>query len=66
MRGFGFGKKQNEGPKTCECGSKVAYEECCGPYHAGAKLPETAEKLMRSRYTAYCRGHNTPALVDYM
>ncbi len=39
---------------SCPCGSDTAYETCCGPYLAG-KPPETAEKLMRSRYTAYTR-----------
>ena len=28
---------------------------CCGRYHAGA-LPDTAEQLMRSRYSAYALG----------
>ena len=26
---------------------------CCGPFIAGAELPQTAEALMRSRYTAF-------------
>lgn len=38
--------------KTCPCGSGQPYGACCGRYHAGA-LPETAEALMRSRYSAY-------------
>lgn len=54
--GFGFGAKKASDAKTCDCGSKVPYEECCEPFHLGAQLPPTAEKLMRSRYTAYCRG----------
>lgn len=37
----------------CPCGSSADFEACCQPYHAG-KLPETAEKLMRSRYSAFC------------
>jgi SEC-C motif domain protein len=37
---------------TCPCGSGRAYDACCGPFHAG-KLPDTAEQLMRSRYSAY-------------
>lgn len=39
----------------CPCGNDSTYETCCGPYLAGKVLPETAEKLMRSRYTAYTR-----------
>jgi len=37
--------------QTCPCGS-ASYAQCCGRYHDG--LPaETAEQLMRSRYSAY-------------
>jgi len=38
----------------CPCGSGRAFDQCCGPYHAGAEPPD-AEALMRSRYTAYAR-----------
>ncbi|MCH6256010.1 SecC motif-containing protein [Puniceicoccaceae bacterium K14] len=37
----------------CPCKSTRAYGECCGPYHSNKKKPETAEQLMRSRYSAY-------------
>lgn len=37
----------------CPCKSKRPYGECCGQYHTNKKKPETAEKLMRSRYSAY-------------
>lgn len=40
----------------CPCGSQVAYEECCEPLIAGSQQAETAERLMRSRYTAYVKG----------
>jgi SEC-C motif-containing protein len=36
----------------CPCLSGDVYGDCCGPLHAGAAAP-TAERLMRSRYTAY-------------
>lgn len=39
----------------CPCGSGEAFENCCGPYLNGEKLPPNAEALMRSRYTAYTR-----------
>ncbi len=39
----------------CPCGSLKQYEECCGPLISGSKMPETAEQLMRSRYTAFVR-----------
>lgn len=41
--------------EPCPCGSEIAYESCCGPYLTGHAVPETAEALMRSRYTAYVR-----------
>jgi len=37
----------------CPCGGSKSYEQCCGLYIDKTKLPETAEQLMRSRYTAY-------------
>jgi len=42
---------------NCPCGSNTAFEQCCEPFLTGKKLPETAEKLMRSRYTAYTRAN---------
>ncbi|WP_307297142.1 YchJ family protein [Microbacterium natoriense] len=36
----------------CPCGSGDVYGGCCGPLHRGAAAP-TAERLMRSRYTAF-------------
>ena len=38
---------------TCPCGSQQDFEQCCEPYIKGLKQPQTAEVLMRSRYTAY-------------
>jgi len=37
----------------CPCGSKQIYHRCCGLFLDGTAFPETAEQLMRSRYTAY-------------
>jgi SEC-C motif domain protein len=37
---------------ACPCGG-AALATCCGPYIEGAAIPQTAEQLMRSRYTAY-------------
>jgi SEC-C motif-containing protein len=45
----------------CPCDSKLLYHKCCKPYHEGSLLPETAEQLMRSRYSAYALG-----LVNYV
>ena len=41
--------------EICLCGSVLAYAECCELYHAGQQRPATAEKLMRSRFTAYAK-----------
>jgi SEC-C motif domain protein len=38
---------------SCACGSNQNFEVCCKPFIHGKKHPETAEQLMRSRYTAY-------------
>jgi len=38
---------------NCPCGTNKPFEQCCGPYLSGEKLPPTAEALMRSRFTAY-------------
>ncbi|MFN2350207.1 MAG: YchJ family protein, partial [Thioalkalivibrio sp.] len=40
----------------CPCGSGKNYAACCGRHHGGEALPETAEQLMRSRYSAYVLG----------
>ena len=45
----------------CPCGSKTSYNSCCEPIISGKKPAATAEKLMRSRYTAF-----TQANVDYL
>ncbi len=37
----------------CPCCSGSDYFNCCEPYHIEQKLPQTAEALMRSRYSAY-------------
>jgi SEC-C motif-containing protein len=45
----------------CNCGSNIEFSSCCEPLLDGSVLPETAEQLMRSRYTAY-----TMANVRYL
>ena len=44
----------------CPCGSGALYQDCCEPYHLSLSAPN-AEKLMRSRYSAYVLG-----LEDYL
>ncbi|MEM9762568.1 MAG: YchJ family metal-binding protein [Pseudomonadota bacterium] len=41
--------------ETCPCGSGKGYLACCGRLHSGAPA-DSAEALMRARYTAYARG----------
>jgi len=38
---------------SCQCGSGLEYDQCCGLYHSGEQQPATAESLMRSRFTAF-------------
>ncbi|MBT9568971.1 MAG: hypothetical protein IV085_11810 [Thiobacillus sp.] len=40
---------------SCPCGSGTTVEACCGRYHAGMAAPD-AERLMRSRYSAFVLG----------
>lgn len=40
--------------ETCPCGSAQPYAQCCAPLHAGEPAPD-AERLMRSRYSAYVK-----------
>ena len=37
--------------EPCPCGG-ADYDACCGPFHLGGNAP-TAEKLMRSRFSAF-------------
>ena len=39
----------------CPCGSGLDYANCCEPIIKGTKQAETAEQLMRSRYSAYSK-----------
>ncbi|AAT89465.1 zinc-binding protein [Leifsonia xyli subsp. xyli] len=39
----------------CPCTSGERYDACCGPLHAGSPSP-TAERLMRSRFSAFALG----------
>lgn len=41
----------------CPCNSGRSYGECCGPVLEGKAVAETAEALMRARYSAYATGH---------
>jgi len=47
--------------EKCPCGSRKPFAVCCDPYLQGRKAAPTAEALMRSRYTAFCKGQ-----ADYL
>ena len=55
----GFGSSKSTEP--CPCLSGMSYETCCEPLHRGEQLANTAEQLMRSRYSAFAL-----AEVDYL
>ena len=46
---------------NCPCGSKKKIQYCCQKYISGKTKPQTAEQLMRSRYTAFYLGE-----IDYL
>lgn len=37
----------------CPCCSNLEYSKCCEPFHSGEETAPSAEKLMRSRYSAF-------------
>lgn len=41
---------------ACPCGSGAGYTACCAPLHHGQAHAQSAEQLMRSRYSAYALG----------
>jgi SEC-C motif domain protein len=53
-----------ESSARCPCLSGNPYGECCGPLHAGAAAP-TAERLMRSRFSAFALGLPEYLLVSW-
>jgi len=54
------GNSTPERSPDCPCGSGARLDECCGQYLAGTPAP-SAERLMRSRYSAYVLGD-----IDYL
>jgi len=38
---------------ACPCGSSMAFAPCCGGLLSAERTADTAEQLMRSRYTAF-------------
>src|SRR5512142_2721079 len=62
---------QSPSNDPCPCGGG-AYATCCAPRHDGTRPAETAEALMRSRYSAFALGradylqvtHDVPATEE--
>lgn len=46
--------------QACPCGA-LQYSECCQPLHLGVSQAQTAEQLMRSRYSAFAKQE-----IDYL
>lgn len=44
--------EKNSSIPACPCGNG-RFDQCCGPFILQHEIPQTAEKLMRSRYSAY-------------
>lgn len=44
---------------ACPCGSGEPYAACCLRFLEQRAEPKTAEELMRSRYSAFAKGHIT-------
>ncbi|MFC1868389.1 YchJ family protein [Thermodesulfobacteriota bacterium] len=47
--------------EICPCGSERSYDDCCRPLIEGRQNAETAEALMRSRYSAFVKTE-----IDYL
>ena len=55
-RGMARRSPRPAAPAACPCGLGTSYAGCCGPLHAGTSAAPTAERLMRSRYSAFAVG----------
>lgn len=49
----------------CPCLSGLTYDDCCGRLHAGPAVAQTAEQLMRSRFSAFAVGRPTYLLATW-
>ncbi len=38
---------------NCYCGNDITYKNCCEVFHKNGGITDTAEQLMRSRYSAF-------------
>lgn len=51
--------------KLCPCGSKAPFSKCCSPILEDHTKAQTAEQLMRSRYTAFTMDDNAYLLTSW-
>lgn len=51
--------------KSCYCGNKKQYKNCCKPIHQDHHHASTAEQLMRARYSAYVLGLHDFIIATY-
>lgn len=49
----------------CPCLSGLPYDSCCGRLHREAATAQTAEQLMRSRYSAFAVGDTDYLLATW-
>ncbi|TKB02228.1 zinc chelation protein SecC [Alteromonas portus] len=49
----------------CYCCSSKPFNECCEPFIKGVEYPNSAEQLMRSRFSAYATAHYQYILETY-
>ncbi|MHC5796565.1 YchJ family protein [Lacisediminihabitans sp. FW035] len=52
-------------PLRCPCLSGDSFDACCAPFHRGDSWPATAERLMRSRYSAFAVGDRDYLLASW-
>lgn len=52
-------------PDACPCGRGAAFSACCGRYIGTGTPAPDAESLMRSRYSAFVRGHAPHLLATW-
>ena len=51
----------------CACDSSLSYTDCCRRFHSRQMKPDSAEQLMRSRYSAFSMGSQGVAgMCEYL
>ena len=50
---------------NCYCGNDTTYQNCCEIYHKNGGKTETAQQLMRSRYSAFVLSNGDYLMVTH-